>query len=396
MGSFSQITIANYPIFSSKNSFFDEIINLLFLPEDFTIEPRRNSIRNELIWGDTYLNDDEDFTFKGYRQKVKICKERLEIFGMTIENAKNEFPKAKKIAMEEGLYDFPLSKITYKKYLDEISDIIRTNDCNYEQLYTNFRDALIAGELGILGQSLKSHLYSILSVAPEDAIVEYDLSDVINNGWVSESEARKIDFQKILVLTEGRTDVEFIGASIKKLHPHLFSYFHFIDFDEYKVESNASALVKLVTSFSAVNITHPIIVLFDNDTTGLMEMKKLMQVQIPSNIKVLKLPDLKLAKRYPTLGPTGVRRMNINGLACGIEMYLGSDVLIEQDAYIPIHWKAFNEKENKYQGEISDKKLVQEKFRKKLKCEGSSNFEEMELILKSIFKAFQLRGNEEI
>ncbi|WP_265427284.1 HEPN/Toprim-associated domain-containing protein [Chryseobacterium sp. YIM B08800] len=396
MGSYSQMTIANYPIFSSKNSFFDEIINLLFLPEDFIIEPRRSSLRNELIWGDTYLNDDDDFTFKGYRQKVKVCKERLEIFGMTTENAKNEFPKAKKIAMEEGLYDFPLSKITYKKYLHEISDIIRTNDCNYEQLYTNFRDALIAGELGILGQSLKSHLYSILSVAPEDAIVEYDLSDVINNGWVGESEARKIDFQKILVLTEGRTDVEFIGASIKKLHPHLFSYFHFIDFDEYKVESNASALVKLVTSFSAVNITHPIIVLFDNDTTGLMEMKKLMQVQIPSNIKVLKLPDLKLAKRYPTLGPTGVRRMNINGLACGIEMYLGSDVLIEQQAYIPIHWKAFNEKENKYQGEISDKKLVQEKFRKKLKCEGSSNFEEMELILKSIFTAFQLRGNEEI
>lgn len=73
MGSFSQMTIANYPIFSSKNCFFDEIINLLFLPEDFTIEPRRNSIRNELVWGDTYLNDDEDFTFKGYRQKVKVC-----------------------------------------------------------------------------------------------------------------------------------------------------------------------------------------------------------------------------------------------------------------------------------------------------------------------------------
>lgn len=101
---------------------------------------------------------------------------------MTTEKAKSEFPKAKKIAIEEGLYDFPLSKITYKKYLDEISDIIRTNDCNYEQLYTNFRDALIAGELRISGQSLKSHLYCILSIAPEDAIVEYDLSDVINNG----------------------------------------------------------------------------------------------------------------------------------------------------------------------------------------------------------------------
>lgn len=389
MGSYSQVTVADYPIFSAKNSFFDEIINLLFLPEDFIVEQRSNSSKNEIVWGDTYTDDSDDFVFNGYRQNVKVCKKRLEIFGMTAEKAKKEFPATKKIAKEEGFYDFPLSKITYHQYLEEISDIIRTNDHNYDQLYTNFRDALIAGELGILGQSLKSHLYSILSVAPEDAIVEYDLSDVINNGWVTEREARKIDFQKILVLTEGKTDVEFIGASIKKLHPHLFPYFHFIDFDEYKVESNASALVKLVTSFAAVNITHPIIVLFDNDTTGLMEMKRLMQVQMPSNIKVLKLPDLKLAKSYPTVGPTGLKRMNINGLACGIEMYLGLDILIDSGDYIPVQWKAFNEKENKYQGEISDKKLVQEKFRKKLKSNDPSNFEEMELILTSIFSALQ-------
>lgn len=389
MGSYSQVTVADYPIFSAKNSFFDEIINLLFLPEDFISERRRNSSKNEIVWGDTYTNDDDDFVFKGYRQNVKVCKERLEIFGMTTETAKKEFPIAKKISKEEGLYDFPLSKINYHQYLEEISDIIRTNDHNYDQLYTNFRDALIAGELGIFGQSLKSQIYSILSVAPEDAIVEYDLSDVINNGWIIEREARNIAFQKILVLTEGRTDVEFIGGSIKKLYPHLFPYFHFIDFNEYKVESNASALVKLVTSLAAVNITHPIIVLFDNDTTGLMEMKRLMQVQMPSNIKVLKLPDLKLAKNYPTLGPTGLKKMNINGLACGIEMYLGMDILIDNNGYIPIHWKAFNDKENKYQGEISDKKLIQEKFRAKLKSNDPSNFEEMELILTSIFSAFQ-------
>lgn len=389
MGSYSHVTVADYPIFSAKNSFFDEIINLLFLPEDFISERRRNSSKNEIVWGDTYTNDDDDFVFSGYRQNVKVCKERLEIFGMTTETAKKEFPMAKKIAKEEGLYDFPLSKITYHQYLKEISDIIRTNDHNYDQLYTNFRDALIAGELGVFGQSLKSQIYSILSVSPEDAIVEYDLSDVINNGWIKEREARKIAFQKILVLTEGRTDVEFIGGSIKKLYPHLFPYFHFIDFNEYKVESNASALVKLVTSFAAVNITHPIIVLFDNDTTGLMEMKRLMQVQMPSNIKVLKLPDLKLAKNYPTLGPTGLKKMNINGLACGIEMYLGLDMLIDNNGYIPIHWKAFNDKENKYQGEISDKKLIQENFRKKLKSNDSSNFEEMKLVLTSIFTAFR-------
>lgn len=389
MGSYSQMTIADYPIFSAKNSFYNELVNLIFLPEDFITEERTNSSKNELVWGDQYENDEDKYEFKGYRQNVKVCKERLEIFGMTIQKARMEFPNAKKISAEEEVYSFPISKITYNQYLKEISDIISTNDYNYEQLYTNFRDALIAGELGIYGQSLSSQLYSILSVSPEDATVEYDLSDIINNGWVNESEVKEIIFEKILVLTEGRTDVEFISASIKKLYPHLFPYFHFIDFNEYKVESNASALVKLVTAFAAVNIKHPIIALFDNDTTGLMEMKRLNQVPMESNIKVLKLPDLALAKKYPTVGPTGVKKMNINGLACGIEMYLGKDVLIYNEAYIPVHWKAYNDKENKYQGEISEKNMVQEKFRKKLKSDEFSDFTDMDLILKQLFTAFQ-------
>lgn len=37
--------------------------------------------------------------------------------------------------------------------------------------------------------------------------------------------------------------------------------------------------------------------------------------------------------------------MNINGFACGIEMYLGNDVLTKDGVAIPVQWKAFNEKE---------------------------------------------------
>jgi 5S rRNA maturation endonuclease (ribonuclease M5) len=393
MGSYSQLTIADYPIFSTKNSYFQELTNLIFLPEDFIKEERKYSSRNKLVWGDAYDGEKGTFTFKGYRQTAKICKQRLEIFGMTIQKAKKEFPMAKKIAVEERLYSFSLSKVSFKQYLNEVSDIINKKEINYDQLYTNLRDSLIAGELGILGQSLQSQLYSILNTVSENSVVEYDLTDVINGGWVKEKEAKQVIFEKILILTEGKTDVEFISASLNRLYPHLFPYYHFIDFDEYKVESNASALVKLVISLAASNIRHPIIVLFDNDTTGIMEMKKLNSVQMGNNFQILKLPDLKLAKNYPTIGPTGIKKMNVNGLACGIEMYLGKETLTKDGSLLPIHWKSYNDKERKYQGEISEKGLVQDTFRQKIKSNLDADFSDIDLVLKSVFKAFQEKAS---
>lgn len=108
-----------------------------------------------------------------------------------------------------------------------------------------------------------------------------------------------------------------------------------------------------------------------------------------SNFKILKFPDLPYAKKYPSIGPTGLKTMNVNSLACGIEMYFGIDTLTKEGKLIPIHWKAYNEKEKKYQGEISEKSYVQDTFRNKLKSNTVSDFSGIDLILTNIFQAFQ-------
>ena len=389
MGSYSQLTISDYPVFNIKNNYSKDLINLIFLPSEFIQETRSNSTRNELVWGEAYKGVSGSYTFKGYSQSVGICKKRLEVFGMTIKKAKKEFPIAKKIALAEEFYDFPLSKVSFNKYLAEIADIIDKKELHYDQLYTNLREALITGELGLLGQSLICHLYSILCCVPENSILEYDLTEVIEGGYVKENDVKNISTEKILVLTEGKTDVEFISGALNKLHPALSSYYHFIDFDEYKVESNASALVKLVIALAASNIKHPIVVLFDNDTTGIMEMNKLKSISLGANFKILRLPDIQSAKKYPTIGPSGIKKMNVNGFACGIEMYLGDDVLTKKGQFLPVQWKSYNEKEGKYQGEISEKNLVQESFRQKLKSDINSDFSSIDLVLRTIFTAFE-------
>lgn len=389
MGSFSEITFADYPVFSNKNWYYPEIVNSLFLSDDFISEKRKYSTRNRLVWGDAYENEKGTFEFKGYRQTVKVCRDRLEIFGASSKKAKKDFQHGKKISQQEGLYNFSLSSITYDRYLAEIKSIIDSKEITYDQLNENFRESLTSGELGIYGFSLDSHLHSILSVLPDNDFVEYDLTDVINGGWVDEDQAKYVDYEKIIILTEGKSDVEFIAKSIEKLYPHLKDYYHFIDFDEYKVESSASALVKLVTSFAAANVKHPIIALFDNDTAGLKEMKKLTSKTVPPNIKILKYPDITIAKKYPTFGPTGKKKMNVNGLACSIEMYFGVDVLTRNNELIPIQWKGFEEKEKKYQGEIADKNYVQETFRKKLKKAEVTEIDELNKLLNGIFNAYK-------
>lgn len=196
MGSFSQITFADYPVFDNKNWYYPEIINSLFLPDDFINEKRKYSTRNSLVWGDAYENEKGTFEFKGYKQTVKVCRERLEIFGASYKKAKLDFQKAKKISRQEGFYDFSLSSITYDQYLAEIKSIVDSKEKTYDHLNINLRESLTSGELGLYGLSLDSHLYSILSVLSQSDIVEYDLTDVINGGWVKINEAKKCRLRK--------------------------------------------------------------------------------------------------------------------------------------------------------------------------------------------------------
>jgi len=392
MSSLSYLSVAEHALFQSTNGYANEIANLIFQPDDYIEESRPFSALNLKVWGDENFSRKGKFTFRGFKQSVKVCKQRLEIYGHSLKSANEDFKQAKKSCKKDYFYSFPLNNITFKKFLDEVKYILNNTIEPPENYHTNFRDSLIEDDLYFYGQSISSNLYSIFSLLKETDIVEYDLTEIIQGGWISKDLPQKqIFFQKIIILTEGKTDVEFISSSLKLLYPHLFPYYHFINFDEYKVESNASALVKLVVSFAAANIKHPIIVLFDNDTTGIMEMKALLSKKIPQNFKILKLPDLKFAKRYPTFGPTGIKKMNVNGLACGIEMYLGEDVLKRDNKFVPVQWKGFNDKEKKYQGELSDKATIQNNFREKLKSKTQTNYAEMDILLTEIFNAFRIK-----
>ncbi len=179
------------------------------------------------------------------------------------------------------------------------------------------------------------------------------------------------DSLRIIVLTEGSSDKWILQRSIQVLTPHLDEYFTFMDFEGARIEGGAGALASIVKAFAGAGIQNKILALFDNDTAGRSALRKLELLKLPGNISVLPYPPLQTATEYPTQGPTGDVVMDVNGLACSLELYLGLDVLRDQTGcLLPVRWRGYDESMRSYQGEVTNKKQIQEAFERKLNaCE---------------------------
>jgi hypothetical protein len=211
-------------------------------------------------------------------------------------------------------------------------------------------------------------------VLDDDADVTMDLTDLIRGGYydtdddlIEEADYLvSVDYQttqRIIVLTEGSSDTRALEKAFGLIYPHLREYFSFMDFNELNVPGGAPSLVSFVKAFSAAGVINRVVAIFDNDTAAAAALRVLDGLKLPSNVAVTRLPELDELKTYPTLGPTGTVLMDINGLAASLEVYFGNDVLRRTDGSLtPIQWKGFDKSLARYQGEIVDKQILQERF----------------------------------
>ena len=160
----------------------------------------------------------------------------------------------------------------------------------------------------------------------------------------------------------------------------------------------------MVKSFSGAGVINKVVAVFDNDTAAHAALKGLQKATIAKNIKIFTLTEIELLMNYPTIGPSGMAPLNINSLAGSIEMYLGKDVLSDEEGnYYPIQWTGFDSGLRKYQGEITEKSLVQKKFEEKLECckkdkNMMANFDwsGIKTILEGIFRIFHEDDEKQI
>lgn len=257
---------------------------------------------------------------------------------------------------------------------------------------------------GFPSEEIRHAIRLALEVLPNEDVV-YDITDLVPH--VVESSEDLVAYadelltedvartRRVVILTEGSTDRWIIERSLKLLIPHLADYFRFMDFDGARVAGGAGALAAIVKAFVGAGISNRIVALFDNDTAASSAIRGLAQVQIPKNIKVLQYPPLAIARDYPTLGPTGVANMDVNGLSGSIELYVGRDVLERDGTLLPVQWKGFDEGLRQYQGEVGSKRVIHERFEAKLRAAEadssrilSQDWSGMHLILDQIRTAF--------
>lgn len=434
MGAYCELYISDYPIATTKDE-IDPFILSLFQPEDLKTFQRRIGDRNQLLYGRSDFDDEIEQAVE-YSNSAKNIKDRLEIMGFTLNKAIAEFETSKANAIETltgYLNDKNFTsnpeveeKLKREKELLENSSFNDFLQASKEIIDKKYRYKVKTEELPkdtnpVIFYLLKAPglekfpynydqrglLRALLEITQNEEKITYDITELIDQDNyedeienIYENTIQNITYdyelgEKFIILTEGSYDIQILQGAMNILYPHLKGYYSFMDFGISNASGSASSLVASVKSFVGAGIKNRVIAVFDNDTAAEAALRGFQKTIIPKNIKILKYPNIKIAEDYPTLGPSGISKMNINGLACSIELYLGKDTLKSKDDLIPVQWKGFDQALGKYQGEIIDKSIVQKNFQAKIdKClEDRSKIKdydwtEIDELLKTIFNAF--------
>lgn len=416
MGSYASLYISDFEFYSYKSAIEHEVMTLF-----------RESDKKRLDWKDD--DGEERVTYK-YSNTVRNIKLRLDIMGFNLDKAKEEFitynnvEESFSVLVDNKFVELDFEGYNFYKWLDTLGRIANKPFNIWEQMRfpkDNKQESIMEhyilnehhdGEslFGFKSTDFRFVLRAVLEIFEDGEECSIDYSDLIDGGYYEESDEiakssleylyqKTLSNQKILILTEGSTDISIIKETMSILYPDVRDYYSFMDFNNSNAPGSASALVNSVKAFIGSGINNKIIALFDNDTAAYDAAKQLKKIQIPSNIKVLHYPNIEIAKKYPTLGPiSGTTLCDINGLACSIELYLGEDILLnESEEFTPIQWKGYNQSLKQYQGEILNKEQLIKNYLQLLKdVETGSvlmsyhDWTGMEKILQMIFTAFDL------
>ena len=225
---------------------------------------------------------------------------------------------------------------------------------------------------------------AILDAHPHVKKVTLDISDLVYGGWVDADERICHGYRSrvavglgplapIIVLAEGRSDVSVLKRSLSILFPERQEYFSFFEHAELSVDGGVGYLVKFLKAFAAAQVPLRIVAIFDNDTIGLQALRQAQLLDLPANMILMKLPDIDIAREYPTVGPQGFHSVDVNGRAASIELYLGQAALTTGGQLRRVRWTGYNKAADAYQGEVESKEDVKRRFFRDLNAQGSSS-----------------------
>lgn len=340
------------------------------------------------------LDDSEDESKREwYELKLELVKDRLELLGYTLEYAKKQFENPSPFSEEEPLsisFDEVLGilkTVDLRKVTNEFSEKAKQGvfaPQQVQELIKSSRNLDFAFDHWDLSALLENFCpYSQLRVLAEGPLnlglpVLWDFDQVVRNGWVERDAITHGVNNKFLIVTEGTSDSRILRKAIDLLRPHINDFFYFVDMEGGYPFTGTGNLFNFVKGLSSINIKNDVLVIFDNDVEGIQAMNRCLELDLPRNMKIMKLPDLNEFTSFPTIGPNSEAKSNINSKAAAIECYLG----INSDA--KIRWTNYREDAQCYHGSLIAKDKYKKAFLKQNKVLAGYNYSKLEKVLDCI------------
>lgn len=252
MGSMTEFSIDEYPLLETKSYAVDEVL-AIFRESDKRVFDRKLSERNPMVWGSPSLEDDKLESVILYQSTAEKIAQRLDIMGFTLAHAKQDFERA----LREKLLDIPLpeedeedvfakdreqfEKMTFEDYAESLRSIIsrripraplgdsERGDLSDSERYIveadYYQEDLL---MGYFCSDTRFLIRLACSLVASDAIVEQDLTEVVNAGYYETEDpiadnaikALTDDYPanaKIIILTEGSSDAAILRESLSPL-----------------------------------------------------------------------------------------------------------------------------------------------------------------------------------
>jgi hypothetical protein len=387
MGSMIHLSVGRLEIDWGKNHGFTDH-SPLFQPTDLALVPYY------------YVAEDSEDRVTEYKDGLSKVLwqviERINLLGYTMAHARLEFEYLSR------LNDFNRDKFSF----DQLAEALATVDVNgisadygegedfgkffRRYLYDKLGLAKIVGDehyvkfnVGYGMENLSA--YTVLQLlarnpSAKDLPVTWQFADVAENGWAHWTEfVRQLDqSNRFLIVTEGSSDAKIIRHALKLLKPHLLDFFDFVDMNEGYPFSGTGNLFNFTKGLISIAIQNNVIIVYDNDVEGVFNFNRTSKLNIPRNMRVLKLPDRPEFCAFETEGPSGDHAGDINGRAAAIECYL------DVGRAPVVRWTSYNRDLDAYQGELVGKTDFMRRFLEVAALDGSYDFSKISAIVEML------------
>ena len=399
MGSIIRLALGNLEIDWGKNGVYSDHSELFQVTDVVDVERK--------VYDDYNNEGDEPLvaTYECLSKPLRDVVARLGLLGVSDESARRDFAETICFADYNEVSEEP-SPIDYEEFAElmlgvEVSSVSDRyqSDFDFGEFFTDeiapriglVRDPLTLRRYGRSFENLKAHtvLWMLSRNARNlDLPVIWDYEDHVGEEWsAKEDHVRTVGrVRQFLIVTEGSSDAYIIKKALALRRPEVADFFYFVDTNSGFPFVGTGNLHNFCQGLARIGVLNQTVIVYDNDAAGRAQWRQTVALKnLPSNIRVMLLPDLPPETKFATVGPGGEVLDEVNGRAAAIEAYLDLTEYVDPPK---VRWTSYVNSVEGYQGEFEGKSRLGRDFLRRTEFTGY-DFSKLDIILAAIIEASQ-------